>query len=82
MYEIKVTSCMDCPFRVTMYDDFTVGEAMDVCGLKRFHGEYYTLKSYRFVDEVDYETPEWCSLTELKIRRVGCGLCFPQGDEG
>lgn len=64
---IKVTGCVDCPFRNYDYDEWAVGmDTVETCMLKQHidpSSSEYFIDVYRSShEEKELKTPEWCPL--------------------
>lgn len=70
--KIKVTKCNNCPFKVSNYDDFALGDdTLLECNLKSYLGISDTfIGSYNLADDSEklIPIPEDCPIKDIDIK--------------
>ncbi len=68
MRKIEISSCMDCPFRSTVYDDIALDfpfiETCSICNYDELSEFIIDVHDGFFEKE---EVPEWCPLIKYSI---------------
>lgn len=64
MKNLKINTCLSCPFMISLYDDFVVGGTQtDKCNLSKRQIRVTTSLFGKVTTEGDM-IPEWCELKE------------------
>lgn len=65
MKNLKINTCLSCPFMMSMHDDFVVGGSqIDTCNLSKKQIRITTSLFGRVTIEGDQIIPDWCELKD------------------